>query len=215
MQFTFILLCFIALCIVYHFCAILFEKFISVFNLVGLVGTWRQQKPKAHLDSDGVKKNNISSACPNGSFPHAFYASLMFHFFFLLLCSHYSSSTFSSVFPSPGAKVISGQQVNLTCSFGEPLPSGLRVKWVPPERSNLTLLTPDHQPAHLTIPEVGEGDGGKWRCELWRDEKLTFAEITLTIGECRKWEQSRKCDMGTTLWQQCFLHQKVLNFLSC
>ncbi|XP_034553175.1 CD4-1 molecule [Notolabrus celidotus] len=83
---------------------------------------------------------------------------------------------------APGTELISGQQVNLTCSLGEPLPSGLRLKWVPPEQSSLTSLTPDHQPAHLTIPQVGEGYGGRWRCELWQnDTMLMSAVITLKI----------------------------------
>ncbi|XP_074539377.1 CD4-1 molecule [Halichoeres trimaculatus] len=82
---------------------------------------------------------------------------------------------------SPGAEVISGQQVNLTCSLGELLPPNLRIKWVPPEQSSLTLSISDHHSPHLAIPEVGEGDGGIWRCELWHDKRLTFAEITLKI----------------------------------
>ncbi|XP_060905254.1 CD4-1 molecule isoform X2 [Labrus mixtus] len=83
---------------------------------------------------------------------------------------------------SAGTKFISGQQVNLSCSVGEPLPSSLRLKWVPPEQSSLPSLTPDHHPAHLTIREVGAGDGGRWRCELWQGNAcLTSAVITLKI----------------------------------
>ncbi|XP_029307463.1 LOW QUALITY PROTEIN: T-cell surface glycoprotein CD4-like [Cottoperca gobio] len=82
---------------------------------------------------------------------------------------------------SPGTHLISGQQLNLTCGLGHPLPSDLRLKWSPPEQSSL-LLTPDRHAAHITVPEVGTGDGGKWRCELWQsDERLTSAEITLKI----------------------------------
>ncbi|KAM6994655.1 T-cell surface glycoprotein CD4-like isoform 2-T2 [Tautogolabrus adspersus] len=80
---------------------------------------------------------------------------------------------------SAGTELISGQQVNLSCSLGEPLPSGLKLKWVPPQQSS---LKPDHHPAHLTIPEVGAGDGGRWRCELWQGNvSLTSAVITLKI----------------------------------
>ncbi|CAJ1062550.1 CD4-1 molecule [Xyrichtys novacula] len=80
---------------------------------------------------------------------------------------------------APGTELISGQQVNLTCSLGEPLPPGLSLTWVPPEESSLT--SGDH-PAHLIIPEVGVGDGGEWRCELRQsDKRLTFAAITLNI----------------------------------
>ncbi|XP_033496175.1 CD4-1 molecule [Epinephelus lanceolatus] len=84
---------------------------------------------------------------------------------------------------SPGTELISGQQLNLTCGLGQPLPSDLRLKWFPPEQSSLlSSLTSDRHPAHLTIPEVGTGDSGKWRCELWRSNAwVTFAEITLKI----------------------------------
>uniref|UniRef100_UPI0037E805B9 CD4-1 molecule n=1 Tax=Semicossyphus pulcher TaxID=241346 RepID=UPI0037E805B9 len=83
---------------------------------------------------------------------------------------------------SPGIDLISGQQVDLTCSVGEPLPSDLRVKWVPPKQSSLLSLTPDHHPAHLTIPEVGTEDGGTWKCELWQNNTLlTSAVIKLEI----------------------------------
>lgn len=100
-----------------------------------------------------------------------------------------------AVISSAGTDLISGQQVNLSCSIGRPLPSELRVKWFPPTRSSQPSLLSDHHPAHLAIPEVGTGDGGKWRCELWQNNtRLTSAVITLKIGECRKWERGRKCD---------------------
>lgn len=84
------------------------------------------------------------------------------------------------IFSSPGAKLISGQRVNLSCSTGHPLPSDVQLKWFPPEKSSLQGSDP--QPAHLTIPEVGAGDSGKWRCELWRSKtRLTFAVIMLKI----------------------------------
>ncbi|XP_078108708.1 CD4-1 molecule [Sander vitreus] len=85
---------------------------------------------------------------------------------------------------SPGTELISGQQLNLTCCLGHPLPSDLRLKWFPPEQSSLSSssLGSDGHPTHLTIPEVGKGDGGKWRCELWQNDTwLTSAEITLKI----------------------------------
>ncbi|XP_054477604.1 T-cell surface glycoprotein CD4-like isoform X2 [Anoplopoma fimbria] len=86
------------------------------------------------------------------------------------------------IISSPGTELISGQQLNLTCGTGHPLPSDLHVKWVPPKQSSLSSLTSDRHPAHLTIPEVGTGDGGKWRCELWQSNaQLTSAEITLKI----------------------------------
>ncbi|XP_037640809.1 CD4-1 molecule [Sebastes umbrosus] len=86
------------------------------------------------------------------------------------------------IISSPGTELISGQQLNLTCSIGHPLPSDLEVKWFPPEQSLLSSLTSDRHPAHLIIPEVGTGGGGKWRCELWRNStRLTSADITLKI----------------------------------
>uniref|UniRef100_A0A8C2Z173 CD4-1 molecule n=1 Tax=Cyclopterus lumpus TaxID=8103 RepID=A0A8C2Z173_CYCLU len=86
------------------------------------------------------------------------------------------------IISSPGTELISGQQLNLTCSLGHPLTSDLQLKWFPPGRSSLSSLTSDRHPARLTIPEVGPGVGGKWRCELWQsDVRLTSAEITLKI----------------------------------
>ncbi|XP_032374627.1 CD4-1 molecule [Etheostoma spectabile] len=85
---------------------------------------------------------------------------------------------------SPGTELISGQQLNLTCSLGHPLPSDLRLNWFPPKQSFLSSssLGSDGHPTHLTIPEVGTGDGGKWRCALRRNNtELTSAEITLKI----------------------------------
>ncbi|XP_059195336.1 CD4-1 molecule isoform X2 [Centropristis striata] len=83
---------------------------------------------------------------------------------------------------SPGTEVVSGQQLNLTCSLGHRLPSGLRLKWIPPSGRSLPSLTPDRHPDHITIPEAGKGDGGKWSCELWQNgTRLTSTEITVKI----------------------------------
>ncbi|XP_068180183.1 CD4-1 molecule [Antennarius striatus] len=88
----------------------------------------------------------------------------------------------------PGTDLIAGQQVNLTCDLGHPLPSDLQLKWFPPEQSSRLPLTPDHRSTHLTIPEVGAGDGGVWRCELWRsDTWLTSAVIKLKIDHKMSW----------------------------
>ncbi|XP_073342130.1 CD4-1 molecule [Pagrus major] len=86
------------------------------------------------------------------------------------------------IISSPGTDLISGQQLNLTCSLGRLLPSDLQLKWFPPEQSSLLPLTSDRDPALVNIPEVGTGDGGKWRCELWQSTtRLTSAVITLKI----------------------------------
>ncbi|XP_035528537.1 CD4-1 molecule [Morone saxatilis] len=83
---------------------------------------------------------------------------------------------------SPGIEIISGQQVNLTCGLGSPLPSDLQLKWFPPGQTSLPSLQSDQHPAHLIIPEVGMGDSGKWRCDLLRNRtRLTSAVITLKI----------------------------------
>lgn len=108
-------------------------------------------------------------------------------FLYIFVVFFCPSSVLSPVVPSPGKDLISGQQLNLTCSPGHPLPSDLRLKWFPPERSSLPSLTPDRHPAYLTIPEAGTGDGGKWRCELRQNSTLlTSAVITLKIGKRRK-----------------------------
>ncbi|XP_070691306.1 CD4-1 molecule [Pempheris klunzingeri] len=90
------------------------------------------------------------------------------------------------IISTPGKELISGQQVNLTCGIGHSLPSDLQLKWIPPEQSSLSSLGPDHQHTHLTIPEVGMGDGGKWRCELRQNNTLlTSAVITLKIEKAK------------------------------
>ncbi|KAM7383270.1 hypothetical protein PAMP_002937 [Pampus punctatissimus] len=86
------------------------------------------------------------------------------------------------IISSPGTELMCGQQVSLTCSIGRALPSDVKLKWVPPPETSLQALRSDHHPANLTILEVGKGDGGKWRCELWRNDiRLTSAIITLKI----------------------------------
>lgn len=89
----------------------------------------------------------------------------------------------SPVTAAPGKDLILGQHLNLTCSSGVPLTSDLRLKWIPPDGSSLQPPTSDR----LSIPAAGPGDGGMWRCELWRNNTLlTTAMIALKIGECRK-----------------------------
>lgn len=151
------------------------------------------------------------------TFSHSFhiqcdkYCTFLVYVLVLSLCP---SSVLSPVISSPGTDLISGQQVNLTCSLSYPVPSDLQVKWLPPEQSQMFPLRSDHYPANLSW-EVGTGDGGKWRCELQQNGTwLTSAVIMLKIGERRKWEGSRKYDMGMTLWSQSFLRQK-LGFTWC
>lgn len=84
------------------------------------------------------------------------------------------------IISSPRTDLIAGQWVNLTCTTGAQLPSDVQLKWFPPEKTSLTIS--ESLPAHLTIPEVGRGDSGKWRCELWRGNiRLTSAVVTLVI----------------------------------
>ncbi|XP_054637959.1 CD4-1 molecule [Dunckerocampus dactyliophorus] len=88
---------------------------------------------------------------------------------------------------STGPDLISGQPLNLTCGLGHELPSDLSVKWIPPEWPSVrSQLSAGHHPAQIVIPEVSQGDGGRWRCDLWRGaELLTSAEMTLAIAT--KW----------------------------
>ncbi|NP_001118011.1 CD4-1 molecule precursor [Oncorhynchus mykiss] len=86
------------------------------------------------------------------------------------------------VFSSPAPVAFVGQEVNLTCTLGHPLTSDLKVKWIPPRQSSLLALGSAPDSAHLTIPEARDINGGRWRCELWRNKtKLTSVEITLKI----------------------------------
>lgn len=114
-------------------------------------------------------------------------------------------SVLSPVIASPGTNLTSGQQLNLTCGIGRGLSSDLQLKWIPPQKSFHPSLKSDPHPANFIIPEVTTGDNGKWRCELWQGStRLTSEMITLKIGEYRKWEESRKYDMGMTWWPQSF-----------
>lgn len=83
---------------------------------------------------------------------------------------------------SPATDLISGQQVNLTCTLGKSLPSDLHLRITAPAQPPLQMWTFARDPAHHTIAEVSTGDGGKWRCELLRNRtQLTSAVITLEI----------------------------------
>lgn len=130
-------------------------------------------------------------------------------FFFLNAEEMYSNLIFSILFllspvtAVPGTDLISGQDLNLTCSSGVPLTSDLRLKWIPPKGSSLQPRTSDR----LNISGAGPGDSGMWRCELWRNTTLlTTAMIALKIGECTKrvcvcvWreEEGRKSNMAVT-----------------
>ncbi|CAI5663764.1 unnamed protein product [Oreochromis niloticus] len=78
----------------------------------------------------------------------------------------------------PRAELIYGQQVNLSCSTGEQLPNDMKLNWTLPKTSSLYIL----YPTHITVPEVGKEDNGKWGCELWQGgNKLTSVEILLKI----------------------------------
>ncbi|XP_032415379.1 CD4-1 molecule [Xiphophorus hellerii] len=82
--------------------------------------------------------------------------------------------------PSPGTELISGHHLNLSCSTGGPLETGVTVKWVPPDTSSLAKA--DFLSGHLIITRVGTEDSGKWRCDLRRNTTtLTSAVITLKI----------------------------------
>lgn len=78
----------------------------------------------------------------------------------------------------PRPELIYGQQVNLSCSTGEQLPNDMKLNWTLPKTSSPNIL----YPTHITVPEVGKEDNGKWGCELWQGgNKLTSVEILLKI----------------------------------
>lgn len=78
----------------------------------------------------------------------------------------------------PGPELIYGQQVNLSCSTGEQLPNDMKLNWTLPKTSSPYIP----YPTHITVPEVGKEDNGKWGCELWQGgNKLTSVEILLKI----------------------------------
>lgn len=115
---------------------------------------------------------------------------------------------FLPVFASPGTNLTSGQQLNLTCGTGSALPNDVKLKLFPLDKSSQS----DHHHPSVTIPAVNTEHSGKWRCELWQGGKRVASEvITLKIGECRKWEESRKRDTGMTWWPQCFTAQTCLD----
>ncbi|XP_051576769.1 uncharacterized protein LOC127453958 isoform X2 [Myxocyprinus asiaticus] len=96
------------------------------------------------------------------------------------------------VYSSPGSSLSEGQRVNLTCTLGHPMTSDLEVKWKCPSCSTLPSLSSSPHPASLSIPEVRVENRGKWRCELWKNEKmLTSAELFLKI---------EKVSMDIWLW---------------
>uniref|UniRef100_A0A7N9AM95 CD4-1 molecule n=1 Tax=Mastacembelus armatus TaxID=205130 RepID=A0A7N9AM95_9TELE len=86
------------------------------------------------------------------------------------------------ILSSPGTDLISGQQVNLTCSLGHPVSPDLQLKWSPPAQASHPSLQSDHHPALLIIPHVGTEHRGSWGCALWQGStKLTSDVIMLKI----------------------------------
>uniref|UniRef100_A0A3Q3WS17 Ig-like domain-containing protein n=1 Tax=Mola mola TaxID=94237 RepID=A0A3Q3WS17_MOLML len=83
---------------------------------------------------------------------------------------------------SPGIHLISGQQLNLTCSLSYPLSSDMSMKWIVPEQSSQQPVAFQQGSTYFTILRVDTNDGGNWACELWqRNKRLTAAVITLMI----------------------------------
>ncbi|KAJ0066358.1 hypothetical protein NL108_011164 [Boleophthalmus pectinirostris] len=87
------------------------------------------------------------------------------------------------IIASPGTTLTEGEQLNLTCTTGHPLPPDLQVKWSPPQNSSLPVFPSSVQPpAHINVPSAGGEQNGTWRCELWRGEELlTSAVVELRI----------------------------------
>ncbi|XP_051575470.1 CD4-1 molecule [Myxocyprinus asiaticus] len=83
---------------------------------------------------------------------------------------------------SPSSREYEGVSVNLTCTLGNPMTSDLEVKWKCPSCSTLPSLSSSPHPASLSIPEVRLQNRGRWKCELWKNDKmLTSAELFLRI----------------------------------
>ncbi|XP_061531628.1 CD4-1 molecule isoform X1 [Phycodurus eques] len=113
------------------------------------------------------------------------------------------------VVSSAGSELSSGQSVNLTCSLGRPLPKDHWVKWFAPKRAAVRSLLGSGRldPAQINIPDVGMDDGGRWRCELWRnDTRLTSADITLTVSQqLNAWMLGSLCGSAGTIAVLLFL----------
>ncbi|XP_037532526.1 CD4-1 molecule [Nematolebias whitei] len=103
------------------------------------------------------------------------------------------------IVPSPGVKLISGNQLNLSCSTGDQLLPGIQVKWLHPKRSSLRAAGPPSD--RLVIPKVSTEDSGTWRCELLQNwTRLTSAEITLSIEPVLSvWMLVTICSAGVIL----------------
>lgn len=97
------------------------------------------------------------------------------------------------IIASPGTQLTTGQELNLTCTTGHPLPPDIQIKWIPPRQSSSSSSTPpppallspftqDLGSPHLTVEEVGSDHNGTWTCELRRGEtSLTSAAVVLKI----------------------------------
>ncbi|KAM9723557.1 CD4-1 molecule [Menidia menidia] len=111
------------------------------------------------------------------------------------------------IIPSPGTEVVSGKQLNVSCTTGEPLPDNMRLKIVPPR-----TLSPSNTDSSLRIPKVGEEAGGKWKCELWQNKALlTSAVTTLKIEPLLSvWMLVIICSAAVILLLLC-----VLTFILC
>ncbi|KAM9310710.1 CD4-1 molecule [Pholidichthys leucotaenia] len=143
--------------------------------------TWKTDDGRGlqHTDSD-VMKGNLSLYRNKGRKEDRGNYTCSITFKNGMILQRTMSVEVLQIFPSPGTQLISGQQLNLTCSTGNPLPSDVQLKWFPPQESSIPM--PDPHRAHLNNLEVGVSDSGMWRCELWQNSKcLTSAMITLKI----------------------------------
>ncbi|KAM4581266.1 CD4-1 molecule isoform 1-T2 [Odontesthes bonariensis] len=113
------------------------------------------------------------------------------------------------IIPSPGAVLVSGHQLNLTCNTSQQLPEDLKVRWMPPNQFSSNV---DKGSSHLYIPNVGTKASGMWRCELLLGNKrLTIADITLKIEPILSvWMLVIICSAAVILVLLC-----VLTFILC
>uniref|UniRef100_A0A3Q3A7B3 Uncharacterized LOC108235418 n=1 Tax=Kryptolebias marmoratus TaxID=37003 RepID=A0A3Q3A7B3_KRYMA len=103
------------------------------------------------------------------------------------------------IVPSPRTELISGNQLNLSCTTGGQLLPGMQVKWYHPKTVHRKTAGPRSD--LFVIPKLSTADSGTWRCELLQNQtRLTSAEITLKIDPILSvWMLVTICSAGVIL----------------
>lgn len=113
------------------------------------------------------------------------------------------------IIASPGTQLSTGQQLNLTCTTGYPLPSDVQLQWFPPKETSSSSSSPDSlspsaldlRSPILSLRGVGRDHNGTWRCELRRGEaSLTSAVVVVKIEpKFNAWMLVTLCAAATIL----------------